>query len=49
MGGSYIQLYTLMGIALLIVIATSVVLIYNAFGMSLTEKIKYLGMLACVQ
>ena len=48
MGGSYIQLFTLMGIALLIVVATSVVLIYNAFGMSLTEKIKYLGMLASV-
>lgn len=48
MGGSYIQMFTLMGIALLIVVATSVVLIYNAFGMSLTEKIKYLGMLASV-
>ena len=48
MGGTYIQFFTLMGIALLIVIATSVVLIYNAFGMSLTEKVRYLGMLASV-
>ena len=48
MGSTYTQLFTLMGIALLIVIATSVILIYNAFGMSLAEKIKYLGMLASV-
>ncbi|SHI74828.1 putative ABC transport system permease protein [Butyrivibrio fibrisolvens DSM 3071] len=48
MGDSYMQLFRLMGIALLIVMATSVVLIYNAFGMSLTEKIRYLGMLASV-
>ena len=48
MGDAYTQLFTLMGIALLIVVGTSVVLIYNAFGMSLTEKIKYLGMLASV-
>ncbi len=48
MGDSYTQLFTLMAIALLIVVGTSVVLIYNAFGMSLTEKIKYLGMLASV-
>ncbi|WP_026528524.1 ABC transporter permease [Butyrivibrio sp. VCD2006] len=48
MGSAYVELFTLMGIALLIVVVTSVVLIYNAFGMSLTEKIKYLGMLASV-
>ncbi len=48
MGDTYTQLFTLMAIALLIVVATSVVLIYNAFGMSLAEKIKYLGMLASV-
>ena len=48
MGGAYIQLFILMGIALLIVVATSVILIYNAFGMSLTEKVRYLGMLASV-
>ena len=48
MGGAYTQLFMLMAIALLIVMVTSVVLIYNAFGMSLTEKLKYLGMLASV-
>lgn len=48
LGSSYTSLFTLMGIALLIVMATSVVLIYNAFGMSLAEKIRYLGMLASV-
>ncbi|MCR4757336.1 MAG: ABC transporter permease [Butyrivibrio sp.] len=35
-------------IALLIVIGTAVILIYNAFGMSLTERMRYLGMLASV-
>ncbi|MCR5556177.1 MAG: FtsX-like permease family protein [Butyrivibrio sp.] len=48
MGQAYIQLFMMMAVALLIVVATSVVLIYNAFGMSLAEKIKYLGMLASV-
>ncbi len=46
--GLHTQLFMLLAIALLIVMATSVILIYNAFGMSLTEKIKYLGMLASV-
>ncbi len=35
-------------VALLIIMGTSVVLIYNAFGMSLTERMRYLGMLASV-
>ena len=35
-------------IALLIVIGTAVILIYNAFGMSLAERMRYLGMLASV-
>ena len=48
MGEAYTQLFILMAIALLIVMATAVILIYNAFGMSLAEKIKYLGMLASV-
>ncbi len=48
MGDAYTQLFTLMAIALLIVVATSVILIYNAFGMSLAEMIRYLGMLASV-
>jgi putative ABC transport system permease protein len=34
--------------ALVIIMVTAVILIYNAFGMSLTERIKYLGMLASV-
>ena len=48
MGEAYIQFFTMTGIALIIVVITSVVLIYNAFGMSLAEKIRYLGMLASV-
>ena len=40
--------FTMMAVALAIVIATSVVLIYNAFGMSLAERMRYLGMLASV-
>ncbi|MBR6404457.1 MAG: FtsX-like permease family protein [Eubacterium sp.] len=47
-GESYKALFAMIGIALAIVILTSVVLIYNSFGMSLTEMIRYLGMLASV-
>ena len=36
------------GIVMLIVIIASVTLIYNAFAMSLSEKVRYLGMLASV-
>lgn len=35
-------------IVLVIIIIASVVLIYNSFGMSLSERIRYLGMLASV-
>lgn len=35
-------------IILLIIIIASVILIYNAFGMSLSERVRYLGMLASV-
>lgn len=35
-------------IILLIIIVASVILIYNAFGMSLAERVRYLGMLASV-
>lgn len=35
-------------IVLVIIMIASVVLIYNAFGMSLSERIRYLGMLASV-
>ena len=47
--GSGIEgMFRVMAFALLIVVMASVVLIYNAFGMSLTERIRYLGMLASV-
>ncbi|MCR4587867.1 MAG: FtsX-like permease family protein, partial [Lachnospiraceae bacterium] len=35
-------------VCLLIILATAVILIYNAFGMSLAERMRYLGMLASV-
>ncbi|MCH5321515.1 MAG: ABC transporter permease, partial [Eubacterium sp.] len=35
-------------IVLIIIMIASVVLIYNAFGMSLSERVRYLGMLASV-
>ncbi len=35
-------------VILAIIIVASVILIYNAFGMSLTERVRYLGMLASV-
>jgi putative ABC transport system permease protein len=38
----------MMAVALMIVIATSVILIFNSIGMSLTERMRYLGMLASV-
>lgn len=46
--GSYKRFFVLMGIALCIVIVTSVILIFNYIGMSLTERMRYLGMLASV-
>ena len=47
-GGAMKALFTMMGIALAIVMGTSIILIYNAFGMSLAERMRYLGMLASV-
>ena len=38
----------LCAICLVIIIIASVMLIYNAFGMSLSERVRYLGMLASV-
>lgn len=38
----------LVAIILVIIIIASVVLIYNSFGMSLSERVRYLGMLASV-
>ena len=47
-GGSYRSFFVMMAVALAIVIATSVILIFNSIGMSLTERMRYLGMLASV-
>ncbi|WP_026493188.1 ABC transporter permease [Butyrivibrio sp. XPD2002] len=46
--GSYKSFFVMMAVALAIVIATSVILIFNSIGMSLTERMRYLGMLASV-
>lgn len=46
--GSYRAFFILMAVGLVIVIVTSVVLIVNSLGMSLTERMRYLGMLASV-
>ena len=46
--GTYRSLFVIMAIALVIVIITSVVLIVNSIGMSLAERMRYLGMLASV-
>lgn len=47
---SYIakSLLPMAAIILVIIMIASVVLIYNAFGMSLSERVRYLGMLASV-
>lgn len=47
-GGTIELLLPLVAIVLVIIIIASVVLIYNAFAMSLAEKVKYLGMLSSV-
>ncbi len=47
-GDTYRSFFVMMGIALAIVIGTSVILIFNSIGMSLTERMRYLGMLASV-
>ncbi len=47
-GGNYRSFFIMMAVALSIVIATSVILIFNSIGMSLTERMRYLGMLASV-
>ena len=46
--GTYKSFFAMMGIALAVVVATSVVLIVNSIEMSLTERLRYLGMLASV-
>lgn len=45
---AYRSFFIMMAVALAIVIATSVILIFNSIGMSLTERMRYLGMLASV-
>ena len=47
-GSPIAALFRLMAVALLVVMGVSVILIYNAFAMSLSEKVRYLGMLASV-
>lgn len=43
-----VSLIPMAAIILVIIMIASVVLIYNAFGMSLSERVRYLGMLASV-
>ena len=47
-GGDYRGFFIMLGIGLIIVMITSVILIVNSIGMSLTERMRYLGMLASV-
>lgn len=47
-GGTVAALLPIIIIVLAIILIASVVLIYNAFAMSLNEKIRYLGMLSSV-
>lgn len=42
------KIFPLVAILLIIIMVASVFLIYNAFAMSLSEKVKYLGMLSSV-
>lgn len=42
------QILPIAAIILVIIMIASVILIYNAFGMSLSERVRYLGMLASV-
>lgn len=44
----YKDMILLIGVVLAIIIVASVMLVYNAFSMSLTGRIRYLGMLASV-
>ncbi len=46
--GGFGPFFSVMLIGLAIVVATSVVLIVNSFGMSLNERMRYLGMLSSV-
>ena len=46
--GGFASFFSMMLVGLTIVVATSVILIVNSFGMSLAERMRYLGMLASV-
>lgn len=47
-GGFMYQMIPIVIVVLILIIIASVMLIYNAFGMSLSERVRYLGMLASV-
>ncbi len=47
-GGSFAALLPMIATILIIIVIASVALIYNAFAMSLSERVRYLGMLASV-
>lgn len=47
-GGTIASVLPIVAIVLAIILIASVVLIYNAFAMSLNEKVRYLGMLSSV-
>lgn len=47
-GSSFVMLLPLLITVMIFIIIFSVILIYNAFSMSLAERIKYLGMLSSV-
>ncbi len=47
-GGFLVTMLPIVFLVLILIVIASVMLIYNAFGMSLAERVRYLGMLASV-
>lgn len=47
-GGFLVTMLPIVLLVLILIVIASVMLIYNAFGMSLAERVRYLGMLASV-
>lgn len=47
-GGLIMTMLPIVLVVLVLIVIASVMLIYNAFGMSLSERVRYLGMLASV-
>ena len=47
-GGFIVTMLPIVLVVLILIVIASVMLIYNAFGMSLSERVRYLGMLASV-